>query len=229
MVNMATPLRVPREYEGGLAKIRDLSDESAQELLAALKQVPATYDQSALSSAVAEKVDTIAASDVNEIVPALLSLYAYRDYSQSAISDVAESMVQAMLESESERLRLLPEDRDFFTKRLSELLSVEPLNRVVRASILLHENEHSLRDARILTDIRPVFETENPDAPPRGAVILHTLKISYRADNTVKEFFVALDTDDVRKLLDQLERADAKAESLKSILKTAQVPYIDTK
>lgn len=226
---MATPLRIPGEYEGGLAKIRELSDESARELLAALQRVPDTYSQSSLSAAVAEKVDTIAASDVEEIVPALLSLYAHRDYYQSAISDVAEGIAKAMEESESEQLRLLPEDRDSFARRLAELLSVEPLDRAVRAGMLLLENEHSLRDTRIVTDIRPVFDPENPDARPRGAVILHTLKVSYRADNTVKEFFVALDTDDVRQLLEQLERADAKAGSLKSILKDAQVPHIDGK
>ncbi len=224
---MATPLRVPREYEGGLAKIRDLSDESARELLAALQQVPNTYSQTVLSSAVAERVDTIAASDVQEMMSVLTSLYAYRDLYQSAISDVAEGIARTMEESNSERLRLPPEEREVFTSRLAKLLSVEPLNRAIRAGLLVGESEHSWRDARILTDVRPVFDPENPDAL-RGAVILHTLKISYRADNTDKEFFVALDADDVRQLLEKLERANAKAESLKSLL-PAHVPHIDAK
>lgn len=227
---MATPLRIPGEYESGLAKIRVLSNESVRELLAALQQIPDTYSQSSLSSAVAEKVDTIAASDVEEIVPALFSLYAYRDYSQSAISDVAESVAQTMEQSESEQLRLSPEDRDSFTKRLAELLNVEPLNRVARAGILSLENEHTMRDTRIVTDIRPIFEPENPDAPPKGAVIFHTLKINYRADgDRNKEFFVTLDADDVRRLQEQLERAEAKAERLKPIIKAAQMRYIDAK
>lgn len=224
---MATPLQVPGEYEGGLAKIRDLPDESFRELLAALQQVPSTYNQSTLSSAVAESVDTIAASDVEEIVPTLLSLYAYRDYSQSAILDVAEGVAQAMEENRSERLGLSPEQRESLTNRLAELLNVEPLNVAVRAGRLSLENEHWLQETRIVTDIRPVFEPENVDAPPRGAVILHTLRISYRADNETKNFFVALDTDDVARLLEQLERANSKAESLKAVLKAAQVPYIE--
>jgi len=227
---MATPLRVPGDYEGGLAKVRDLPDESARELSQALRQIPNTYNQTTLSSAIAEKVDTIAASDVREIVPALFSLYAYRDYSQAAISDVAEGVARAMEESGSEQLRLLPEDRDSFMNRLAELLSVEQLDRAARAAILVTESEHSWRESRILTDIRPVFDPENPDASPRGTVILHTLKISYRADNIVKEFFVALDVDDVRQLREQLERADAKAESLKKwVLENPDVPYIDAK
>jgi hypothetical protein len=228
---MATPLQVPGEYEGGFAKIRDLPDEAARELLAALQRIPNTYNQNSLSSAVAESVDTIAASDVRDIVPALISLYAYRDDSQSAISDVAEGVAQAMEESESDQLRLPPEDRDAFAKRLAELLDVEPLHRVVRAGILLLENERLYREVRVLSDIRPIFGPEKPDAPPRGAVIQHTLKFTYRADNdnAIKEFSIALDSDDVDQLSEQLERAKSKTESLKLMLDAAQVPYIEPK
>lgn len=214
---------------GWVRKIRDLPDESVRELLAALQQVPDTYSQISLSAAIADKVDTIAANDVREVVPALISLYAYRDYSQAAISDVAEGVAQAMEESESDRLRLPPEERDSFAKRLAELLNVEPFNRVVRAGTLLLENEHTFRGSRVLSDIRPIFDPERPDAAPRGALIQHTLKISYRADSTVREFFVALDSGDLDELLEQLVRAKSKAESLKSVLKDAQVRHIEPK
>ena len=204
------------------------AQESIRELLAALREVPDTYNESALSSAVAGRVDTIAASDVEEMVPALLSLYSYRDYRQAAISDVVEGIAQAMEESRSDQLRLSPEHRPDFENLLARLLDVEPINVRVRAGALAFENEHTLQEARVLTDIRSVFEPENPDAKPKGAVIVHTLKIGYRSDNESKEFFIALDTDDVRELIEQLERANAKAESLKwSVLKAAQVPLMD--
>lgn len=224
---MATPLRVPRQYEGGIVKIRDLGDESVQELLHALRKTPATYNQSTLASAVASMTDTIAASDVEEIVPALLSLYSYRDYSQTEVTDVAQGIARGMEESESERLRLLADDRPSFEERLTRLLSVEPLDVTVRAGVLSLENEHTFREARVVTDIRPVFEPHDPEAALPGAVIVHSLKISYRDDNTLKDFFVALDNDEVRELIEQLERAKAKAENLKSVLKAGGVSYID--
>lgn len=226
---MATPLRVPRQYEGGFAKIRDLSDESTRELLAALREAPDTFNQNSLSLAVAKQVDTIAASDVEEIVPALLSLYAHRDHSQSAISDAAEGIAQAMEESRSERFRLSPEERDDFEKRLALLLNVDQLNIVARAGRLLLENEHSLREARIVTDARPVFEPDNPEAHPKAAVMVHMLKLSYRGDNTTKNFIVALDNNDLRDLREQIERAISKIETLESVLKAAGVPHIDAR
>jgi hypothetical protein len=224
---MATPLRVPRQYEGGFAKIRDLPDESVRDLLEALEQIPNTYNDSELSSAVAAKVDTIAATDVEEIVYALLSVYAHFDYSQDKVSDIVKGIAQAMEEGESERLRISSEDRPRFEDRLTKLLSIDPLRVTVRAGRLSVEGEHSLQDVRVLTDIRPVFEPEDPEADPRGAIIVHTLKLSYWGDNRINHFFVTLDPSDLRKLLNHLERAGSKAETLKSILRSTQLPYID--
>jgi hypothetical protein len=224
---MATPLRVPRQYEGGFAKIRDLGDESAQALLAALRDIPDTYNENSLSLAVATQVDTIAASDVEEIVSALLSLYIYRDHSRAETSDIVEGIAQAMEESDSERLKLSSEDKPLFVERLAKLLSIDQLNVVVRAGRLSVESEHSLQDVRILTDTRTVFEPEDADAEPKGAIILHQLKISYWADNSMKNFFATLDAHDLHKLRQQLDRADLKAANLESVLKATRIPYID--
>lgn len=224
---MATPLQVPRQYEGGFAKIRDLSDESAQEFLSALRKAPPTFNARSISSVVASMVDTIAASDVEEMVPALLSLYSYRDISQWSISDVVEGIARAMEESTSKRLILPAEERGSFEERLSQLLSIEALDVAVRGGDVLLETERSFQEVRVLTDVRPIFEPENPKANPKGAVIAHSLKIKYWDGYEAKDFFVTLDTADVRTFLDHLERANAKAESLKSLLKRADVKYID--
>ncbi len=223
---MATPLRVPRQYEGGFAKIRDLSDEAAQEMLAAFRKIPSTIRPDSLSSAVAAMVDIIAASDVEEAMPALLFLYTLRDTSQSSVSEVAEGIARGMERIASRELRSSPEQRDPFQARLVELLGVDRLSVIARAGNLSLENQHTLTSTRVITDIRPVFEQENPKGLPTGAVIVHTLKISYWADNETKHFFVALDDNDVNELSEQLERASAKTESLKSVLAAAQVPYI---
>jgi hypothetical protein len=87
---MEPPLRIPRRYEGGLARIRSLSDESVQELLSALQEVPLTFNEDSLTSKLASRVSAIPPSDLYEIVSALLSLYSLRDAQDLAISEVAE-------------------------------------------------------------------------------------------------------------------------------------------
>jgi hypothetical protein len=92
------------------------------------------------------------------------------------------------------------------------------------------ENEHPLQDVRIVTDVRPVFEPDTVETAPRGAIILHQLKLTYWAHGSTntENFFITLDANDVRNLLEQLERASSKAASLKAVLESAQVPYVDS-
>jgi hypothetical protein len=225
---MAKALTISRRYQGGLAKFRDLEAESAQELLVALKDAPSTVSSYSLSSAVAAKVDTIAATDVEEIVPSLLHVHSVRDISALPVSDLAEGIARGMEEASSNGIRSSPQQHDSFRARLVEVLGIDQLRVIARAAGLLFENEHSATQTRILTDIRPIFEQESPQAPPVGAVVVHTLKISYWADNEERSFFVALDTNDVRELSEQLERANLKADSLRSVLEAAQVPYVDS-
>lgn len=225
---MATPLRVPRQFEVGFARIRDLGDEATHNLVEALRKAPYTYNEYTLASVVADGVDTIAATDVQEIVFALLSLYSYRDYSAATISDVAQGIAQAMEEGESGKLTLPPEERPNFESRLNELLGIDSLDIKVRAGRLSLENEHTFQEARVLTDIRPVFEPQDPRAKPEGAIVLHTLKISYLSEGEVKDFFVTLDAYAANSLLGQLERANSKAESLGEVLEATHLRYIDS-
>jgi len=167
-------------------------------------------------------------SDVEEIVPAALFLHQIKEALEASSPEIAERFTLGMEEVASERLRLLPGRRDVFQTRLLELLGIERLSITAKAGALSLEAEHSLMETRILTDIRPIFEPENPQAPPTGAVIIHTLKIAYRDDNQSKDFFVTLDTNGARELSEQLERANTKVESLKSVLEASQVPFIDT-
>lgn len=225
---MATALTAPKRHQRGLAKIRDLDEGSIQELLGALHKVPPTVNPNSLTSAVAAMVAAIEVSDIEDIVPALLFLYSIKDDPQFSTSEVAEGMALGMEEISSQELRSSAgtNERHFFQDRLLELLNIDALSAVARAGGLMLENEHSLRQARIITDVRPIFGPEKPQAHPEGAVIVHTLKISYWADNEVKNFFVALDTNDVRELSEQLERANSKAESLRAVLDAADVSYI---
>lgn len=225
---MAILLTVPRRYQSGLAQIPKLDDKSTHELWVALQEIPSTTNSDSLVSAVAAAVDTIAVSDLEEIVPALLHYYAFRDATKLSASEVAEGITRGMEEIASTTLRLSPEDSGLFQTRLLELLSIDSLYATARAARLSLENEHSFTDARVVTDIRPVFDQEKPEVPPTGAVVIHTLRITYVSDdNETKNFFVALDTNEVRELLKHLERANLKAESIKSVLKAAEMDYID--
>jgi len=87
------------------------------------------------------------------------------------------------------------------------------------------EHEHVWHSARVLTDLRPVFGAD-PKQAPAAAVIIHNLKIAHQAGREIREFFVALDNQDLRKLQEVLERAVKKEASLSSVAEKAGLPWL---
>lgn len=141
---MAT-LRIPKEHQGGFKKLVVLVDnDSVQELLSALREVPPVLYGSELSSKVASRVDTIPRSDIDDVMEVLLPLYILRARYESSAPDFVEDVCRAMDRSSDKGLRLSGEDRERFKDRLIELLDVESINLGVRAQEVLFEDEHSV-------------------------------------------------------------------------------------
>jgi len=230
--NAATPdtpnLRIPEEYRRGFAKLIALEDDPFRELLAAFeKQNPMLYPFE-FAERVSSSVSSIPAEDIETIVETLVSLYELRPSVDTEVLEFVELLVEALERSEVEHLQLPKEQRDGFKDRLIQLLDVTALDATSKALNVLLEHEHTLHSARIMTDLRPIFGPNTED-PPEAMLINHMLKLSYHDESeATKEFYIALDTEAVSKLIETLERATSKAQSLKQLLKSTGVPYIDT-
>ncbi|MBA3426745.1 MAG: hypothetical protein H0U04_19895 [Rubrobacter sp.] len=221
-------LRIPQEYQRSFAEIRGLDEEQVQEFVSALESESPTVNRADLHTRVASNVDTIARSDLDRLLDTLVSLYALREGMGLGIPDFAEAVCEAMDESGAEELRLDDEvERDLFKARLVQLLGINSLDTSAKANDLQYEHERTVHGpVRVLTDIRPIFGPD-PENEPESAVIVHTLKISYHEGRQIKEFFLALDPEQVDELIGVLERASLKSESLKRMLAGTDVSYID--
>lgn len=216
---MDVPQTILRRYQEEVGEILALDPESFSTLVSALKETRLTVIPSTLALELAPKVQTISQRHLEEIVTLLLSLCSLRDQFDSSTREVSESASRAIREASDE-------DRERIKDRLVELLSLESLNIVAKSGSLQTNQERWMRRVQILTDMRPVFGS-NPKDPPKAAVIMHMLKLSYFEDGEAKDFFVAMDTNDINDLYVQLERASLKAGSLKSLLAAAQVTYVE--
>lgn len=225
---MAQYLTIPPQYQGGLAKLARLSPNATYDLVSALGDAPPSLNPVTLSSELASRVSTISSEDLAEIVPALQSLYSLRAQLGASTPLVASSILEAMENSGIQELVLSPEEEEGFQSRLVDLLSIEAFEMGEKANNLLYEHERVLREVRILTDVRPVFGSD-PDALPEGAIVVHSLKIGHFEGSSYKELYFTLDEGDVSIFRTYLERADRKAESLRSMLRSAGVPPVDTK
>ncbi len=216
---MALPPRIVRRYQEGIEKVLALDYESFWAFISALEDVPLALVPSKLAPQLASRIGSISQDDLEEIIPAVLSLCTLRDEFGFSTSEVAEDASLAVED-------VSDEDRERLKDRFAQLLESEPLNVLAKSGSLLTNQQRWMQKVQILTDLRPVFET-GPKTSLRAGVIVHTLKVSYFENGDAREFFVAMDANDLRDISKQIKRADSKAEVLRSVLDAAEVPYVD--
>jgi len=164
-------------------------------------------------------VPSLSVSEAREVVDALASLYSVRTGMDIPLEEFVPSIIEAIRKA-------TPADPRFgetaCIERLEaafrKLLDVRPLSMISKAKDLQYEHENTFCDARIVTDLRPVFDTDIKSAPA-GVVLTHTLKLEYHHCGKHTELYVAMDADDVANLFSVLVRAHEKAETLSALVK----------
>jgi hypothetical protein len=200
-----------------------IASSSFEELLAALQRAPKTATEKELDAWIAPEVKSIPAADLSELIASLASLRRVLVRTREVSLEIlSEDVVAAM---ESAGIAIPPDLFPAAAERLASLLKLESLSVLeTKGQELKAEYEHSFCDCRIFTDLRPVFGVNVKDAPD-AMLIVHSLKMGYHDsdENKHRDFHVALDDSDLRSLREAIERAEAKAESLKSGLSTAGI------
>ena len=216
--------RIPKAYQRGFAKIKELSSSDVEAITASLAKASATSTGGLkdLISAVARDMNAMKREDIEGVIKALYSLYVYRVDAETPLSELVSELTHAMLASGEESLALSEEGKGEFENKITKLLSVDTVAVASKVEHLKFEYPNTFRDARILSDIRPIFA--KPDERPVGAAITHTLKIEYHGGDEHKEFYVTLDAEDLQKMKKIFERAEAKVSSLRTLLKGANLP-----
>ena len=201
----------------GLANIADLTDDNFSILHSTLNAASAGEKDFA---SLLDQILALPGNKGREIATSLMSLSSYnmRDV------DMA-NFVQAVskeMSSGNASTRITPEKLVIFQQRLIALLKLEPLRVRSKARALLFESPQIFQGARIMTDLRPVFGIE-AEMHVSGAIVKHELKIEFADREGFKHFFVTMDDADVRGLKLTLERAEKKAQVLRSLLQKCQI------
>jgi hypothetical protein len=208
------PLWIPEQHRPGLAKIRGLSDRAVSEIAAALSSVE---DWQLRRNGSTFSVEEVPDEDLETLIGTLRTLYQVRAYSDLPLQDFVDQLVNAMATSGIADLNVPIEERAEFVNRMLKLLSFDSLSVPAKAYWLERDREHLFHEARILTDLRPVFSAD-PKAGPVGFAVLHTLKVVYHSGNEHKELYLAIDTGDIENVRSVLDRALNKGTSLDTLM-----------
>jgi hypothetical protein len=141
---------------------------------------------------VIQRAESIGKSDIPdlpELIQTLLNLSITRLRMDVSLDDFVQGIAESLPVSKDR------EKRAAFEKTLKSLLSADSLLVSARAFDVQHEYEKVFRTARIISDIRAVFDTAGTAAI--GAMIVHNLSVAYFEDGHHKETVFALDEVDV--------------------------------
>lgn len=213
-------LRVPPQFVTSFKALRDMSPAEFDALADALAEATPVLRPESLAASIASTVSSLSEPALTELFSALTSLTGLGRLQNATVEEIAERLAA------SEDLETPKEERDRFAGRVAQTLDSRTVRILGKAVDLGTEHDKVFVGARVLTDVRPIFG-EDAAQPPEGAVLSHTLKLEFVHDEgTLGNAYVVLDNEDLQALRKALERAEAKAETMKQVLGKMDLQYL---
>ena len=207
--------RVPDVFVLAFAKLHEISEDGFSALLRAtevLRSPTGVSDFAALASESAEIDHKIAAT----LLDALLSLIAHADEQGLDLDQLIDGIPAA------EALGLDRPGQQLLASRIRALVRHGPMRVLYKGVNLTMQHERLFLECGITTDVRPVFGDEIEDGLA-AAVLTHSLRIDFIRAGTRDCFHAALDQQDLVSMKATIDRALAKASSLRDTLESAGI------
>jgi hypothetical protein len=218
--------KIPQQYQFGITLIIKIDEPLFNRLLSAITEVHPFVDIDSLVLEISPKMEEVSINDLQEILKAIHSIYSLRIQGNLKNTEIITGLINAV-SSDDTFSQLSAEELAHFEQRLTKLLAIDgSISIYSKALFLLQEYDSIFLNSRIITDVRPVFKAETKEEIA-GALVVHTLKIAYQDASGSKEFYVALDSSDVKKLQEQLSQSLIEAKVIQAMLNKADVIYLD--
>ena len=205
-------LNIPAANRDGVSKLLSIPSAVFDQFLAEVSaQPPGVKLIAHLRSAI--KISNLSSVDCDKMVTAVIGFHVVKASRDDTLDEFTADLIRAV--ETFDKAGSSEESK----RRLRSVLEIRTLAVSAKAFTIYLDQERPLYAAKILTDIRYAFQSD-PNAAPYGAVILHTLKLSYHHEGSHHDVLVGLDGDDLSNLKATIERAEAKAEKLRKDLAT---------
>jgi hypothetical protein len=222
---MTPQIRLQRHQVADFQLIRDLGVEAIQRVIPEVKNLGLVPKQPADIQAVLMRASGGNKNGIEALLRQLLSLHGLVRELNLSSTEIFAALNAGLHPAES---KWLPEEFDRWVSvspLVKELFELEVVRLSAKALDLSYEHSELLQRARILTDIRPVFNDDASEV--RGTVISHTLLLRYDDIEGDHVLSLALDEGDIRSLIQQCERALKKSQTARTHLEAkAGIPAI---
>ena len=218
-------IRIPHEYVEAIIQVGELDDAAVQEIVANFEKQTASLYDSDLSERVVKELKLTDASIAEGIVDAVVSMYPSSYMGEGfSVEAFADAIVADLVKRAEEVISV--DSLLKIRKNLVSLLGVKVISVAAKGTGLALENPRNYMSSHIMTDIRSVFceQADQIDA----AVLIQTLTINYvDLPSGRKQFSLALDSVDIRSLINVLERAEKKANVIREKMQAASTLILE--
>jgi hypothetical protein len=220
-------LAIPKENERGIAVIKLLSDSDANQIFEVFrKSIPPIKFTDTVSALQAIPLE-YSKEDIDNLVDAIYWLYFLRSRADAPIEQFLADLLEAIKESDNKEIQTTdPADLAILESKFKSLLTIRPLSTLAKAHELRGDSASIFWDARMISDIRPVWDGD-VKLPPEGVVITQTLKLEYADIEGSKELYLNMKDEDIELLISVLMRAQQKRSTLESLTKESWMKILD--
>lgn len=219
-------VRVPSEFRAKLIRLADLSEAQITELCALLESHPEMLTSRQLAIEQAAKLKTFTTDEGFSVLEAVIPIMYFKVSRSDQKEDLVKEVVNALKGGTKDEKKLPGNAIAAFERNLGRLLTLSKVALKAKALSVATDSPRLFSSAKILSDMRPIFG-EQVDAP-LGMVILHNLKIDYGKGGMPKEFFVSLDSADLKALQDCVTRALDKEIALRKFAEHSNLRVFET-
>ncbi len=219
-------LTIPDAYKQSLKKLLSLSPEVRQRFLEAIKASKPTLMLPHFAKLVGQSAG-ISVPDAVGYLSLLGSLFLYGE-SQGLRPAAIAAAVSKGIDADAIKDWSDDSEREQFVEFLTEALGLRPgIGVSAKALDVLLQDPHPLTSARIITELRPVFLEKSEAMTIEAGMIVHSLKLSsFRSDGSEEDYYVSMDSLDLREFKQVIDRAMKKEESLQRMFDASDVPCI---
>ena len=215
------PLSVPKSLKQGFKQFLSLSDSNRSRVVDLLIGTDIVEDIDAVADEVAKHIDVAEVERVHSLVRFVASVFGVADnFPESSEEEIANAIIKG---AEPD---LIPNDKDpsDFIPDLVRLLKSKSasLGIYTRAMELATEVPALLLQTTVNVELRPVFSGAKQTEPNRSSLV-HVMKVTYRAEQTLKEIHLTMDSDDVKTLRSQLDVSILRERRLREVLGTSPI------
>ena len=202
-------IRIPKEFISGFEKLKELSLEQVDEISIFLNKIPYGTGTKHFEKLLIERFPDINIFPLSNTIYSLGSILLNFDESIEEISVMLADSLKNDIENVEEGK--LEEKINLILKNSKNLKDT------FKAYNLISDNNITYSKSRIYSDIRLLFnENLSINQSDKKAVIIHKFKIEAEKNNALKYFYFSMDSNDLSKLKEQINRALDKDKKIRS-------------